>query len=168
MSTRTSRNVDFTRVVVAPEEASSRTYDVVIVGAGIAAAIVANELSKEQGVRTLIVEAGVGHAMSQEGYQRFLESFYSAIDKDKNAPYPKNPNAEMPRTSVLKQLAPGETNPDAYWVQFGPYVSDSAYSRVLGGTTMHWEGKTIRMLRKDFKMQRITARGSTGLSIWTS
>jgi choline dehydrogenase-like flavoprotein len=152
MSTATSVSADFTRVV-APEEASSRTYDVVIVGAGIAASIVANELSREEGVRTLIVEAGLGHAMSQEGYQGFLETFYSAIDKDNNAPYPKNPNADMPRSSLLKPLAPGETNPNAYWVQFGPYVSDSSYSRVLGGTTMHWEGKTIRMLRPDFEMK---------------
>jgi len=145
--------------VVAPEEASSRTYDVVIVGAGIAAAIIANELSKEPGFRTLIVEAGLGHALSQEGYQGFLETFYSAVNKDNNAPYPKNPNAEMPRSSLLKRLAPGETNSDAYWVQFGPYVSDSSYSRVLGGTTMHWEGKTIRMLRPDFEMRKRYGQG---------
>jgi choline dehydrogenase-like flavoprotein len=158
MSTATSGSADFTRVV-APEEASNRTYDVVIVGAGIAAAIVANELSREQDCHILIVEAGLGHAMSQEGYQGFLETFYSAIGKDNNSPYPRNNNAEMPRSSLLKQLAPGETNPDAYWVQFGPYVSDSSYSRVLGGTTMHWEGKTIRMLRPDFKMRNNYGQG---------
>ena len=158
MSIATSGSAEFTRLV-APEEASSRTYDVVIVGAGIAASIVANELSKEEGFRILIIEAGLGHAMSQDGYQRFLETFYSAIDKDNNAPYPKNPNADMPRSSLLKKLAPGETNSDAYWVQFGPYVSDSSYSRVLGGTTMHWEGKTIRMLRQDFEMKKLYGHG---------
>jgi choline dehydrogenase-like flavoprotein len=158
MTNTASGAVAFTGVV-APEEASSRTYDVVIVGAGIAASIVASELTREQGVRVLIIEAGLGHVMTQEGYQGFVETFYSAINKDNNAPYPMNPNADMPRASVLKQLAPGETTDDAYWVQFGPYVSDSSYSRVLGGTTMHWEGKTIRMLRQDFKMKTTYGQG---------
>ena len=158
MSTASSESRDLTGVI-APEEASTRSYDVVIVGAGISAAIVAKELSKDPSVRTLIVEAGLGDVMTQEGFQRLLENFYSTIDKDNNAPYPRNPNAEMPRSSLLKRLAPGETNPDAYWVQFGPYVSDSSYSRVLGGTTMHWEGKTIRMLRPDFQSRYLYGQG---------
>lgn len=145
--------------VVAPEEAASRTYDVVIVGAGVAASVVASELTKDPDVRILLIEAGLGHVLTQDGYQTFIETFYSAIDKDNNAPYPMNPNADMPRASRLRQLTAGQTNPDAYWVQFGPYVSDSSYSRVLGGTTMHWEGKTPRMLRSDFEMKKRYGHG---------
>ena len=38
-------------------------------------------------------------------------------------------------------------------------MSDSSYSRVQGGTTMHWEGKTIRMLREDFEMNKTYGQG---------
>lgn len=53
-------------------------------------------------------------------------------------------------------IAPArEGQPDArsYLVQIGPVALDSSYSRVVGGTTMHWEGKTLRMLPEDFEMQ---------------
>lgn len=158
MRTSASQSVYFPGAI-APEEASGRTYDVVIVGGGIAAAIIAKEVCREPGLRTLIVEAGPGDVMSQEGFRGLLENFYASVDRDNNAPFPVNRNADMPRSSVLKPLAPGKTNDDAYWVQFGPYVSDSVYSRVLGGTTMHWEGKAIRMLRRDFKMREHYGHG---------
>ncbi|RYE82301.1 MAG: GMC family oxidoreductase, partial [Hyphomicrobiales bacterium] len=41
----------------------------------------------------------------------------------------------------------------------GPYVSDSVYTRVLGGTTVHWEAKAIRMLREDFQLKSRFGRG---------
>lgn len=128
------------------------TFDAVIVGAGVAGCLIANQLSKE-GKRVLIVEAGPGRDLSLDGYQTYLERFYSAVSKDNQAPYQRNPNARMPRSPDIKALRPGEPNTDGYWVQNGPFVSDSSYSRVVGGTTMHWEAKTIRMLREDFQLK---------------
>ncbi len=146
-----------TRTVDAKTAAATH-YDAVIVGSGIAGSILANELTKNK-FKLLVVEAGLGKDVSQDGYQRYLETFYSAVSKDNNAPYPRNPNAEMPRGPEIKPLRPGQPNTDAYWVQNGPFVSDSVYARVLGGTTMHWEGKTIRMLGEDFKMRSKFDRG---------
>ena len=40
-----------------------------------------------------------------------------------------------------------------YLVQQGPLANDSTYTRVFGGTTMHWEGKVLRMLPEEFEMQ---------------
>jgi len=137
---------------IAAEEAISKTYDAVIVGSGISGAILAHELTRK-GYRVLILEAGLGRDLSQHGYQRYLETVYANPVKDNNAPFPRNPNAEMPRGPDLRKLAPGQTNTEPYWVQSGPFVSDSVYARVLGGTTVHWEGKTIRMLREDFKLK---------------
>ena len=139
-------------MIIDAETASKNFYDAVIVGSGIAGAIIANELA-QKGKRVLIVEAGLGKIMAQKGYQRYVETFYSAVSKDNNAPFPRNPNAEMPRSPDIRALRPGEPNTDGYWVQTGPFVSDSVYSRVTGGTTVHWEGKTIRMLREDFEMR---------------
>lgn len=143
---------------ITAEQAISRSYDAVIVGAGISGAILAHELTSK-GHRVLILEAGLGRDLSQHGYQGYLETFYSTPYKDNNAPFPRNPNAEMPRGSDLRKLASGETNTEAYWVQSGPYVSDSVYSRVLGGTTVHWEAKAIRMLREDFKLKSKFGQG---------
>ncbi len=143
---------------VSLEEATRKKYDVVIVGCGISASILAKELAAAK-FQILIVEAGLGGDIPQDGYQRYLETFYAAVSKDNNSPYPPNPNAEMPRGPDIKRYRPGLPNTDAYWVQYGPYVSDSVYTRVLGGTTMHWEGKTIRMLEEDFKMRSRYGRG---------
>ena len=145
---------------VSQEEAHSKTYDAVIVGSGISGSILAHELTSK-GYRVLILEASPGRDLSQHGFQKYLENFYAATTKDNNSPFPLNPNAEMPRgrRPFLKQLAPGETNPNAYWVQTGPFVSDSVYTRVLGGTTVHWEAKTPRMLREDFKLRTNFGQG---------
>ena len=77
MWTENGISSDLSRVA-APETVENASYDVVIVGAGTSAAIVADKLTRD-GFRVLIVEAGLGHVMSQQGYQRYLETFYSAI-----------------------------------------------------------------------------------------
>lgn len=143
---------------VGERDASSKTYDAVIVGSGISGAILAHELTSK-GYCVLIVEAGFGRDLSQHGDQQFLETFYANPVKDNNAPFPRNPNADMPRGPDLRQLAPGETNSVPYWVQTGPYVSDSVYTRVPGGTTLHWEAKAIRMVREDFKLKSNFGQG---------
>jgi len=127
---------------VNPEEASRFAYDAVIVGSGVSGAIMAHELARA-GYSVLILEAGPGGDLSKDGFEQYLYNFYSNPVKDNNSPFLRNKNAEMPR-------GPDVGKPDAYLVQNGPFISDTVYSRVLGGTTLHWEGKTIRMLREDF------------------
>ncbi|MDX1584612.1 MAG: GMC family oxidoreductase, partial [Thermoanaerobaculia bacterium] len=46
-----------------------------------------------------------------------------------------------------------------YFVQNGPWEIDSTYTRVLGGTTRHWEGKALRMLPDDFMLRERFGRG---------
>ena len=134
------------------EVASQTVYDVVIVGAGIAGAIIAHELGKA-GKRVLIVEAGVGDELSLKSYEAYVEQFYAAAVKDNQAPYPRNPNAPMPRSPDLRPAVDGEPETSGYLVQPGPYVTDTTYTRVLNGTTMHWEAKTPRMLPEDFELR---------------
>ncbi|WP_437281190.1 GMC family oxidoreductase [Sorangium sp. So ce375] len=133
-------------------------YDAVIVGTGIAGAIVANELSRA-GKRVLVVEAGTGTDRSTSGYESYLTNFFAASSKDNQSPFPENPNARMPRSPELRKLQPGETDPAPYVVQSGPYVTDTGYTRLLGGTTMHWEAKTPRMLPDDFKVRTLFGQG---------
>lgn len=134
-----------------PEAASGVLYDAVIVGGGIAGSIIANELSRA-GQRVLILEAGPAEDLTIRGYEDYVSRFYSAAAKDNQAPYPPNPNAPMPRSTDARPIRPGQPDASAYLVQTGPYCTDTTYTRVLGGTTMHWEAKMLRMLPEDFDM----------------
>jgi choline dehydrogenase-like flavoprotein len=130
----------------------------VIVGTGISGAIIANELSKA-GKRVLILEAGSGTDRTLTGYEAYITNFYGAASKDNQSPYPVNPNSSMPRSTDVRKLQPGETDASAYMVQSGPFVTDTTYTRVFGGTTMHWEAKTPRMLPEDFKARTLFGQG---------
>jgi len=134
-----------------PEAAERVMYDAVIVGAGIAGSLIAHQLSRS-GQRVLILEAGPAEDLTIAGYENYVTRFYQAASKDNQAPYRHNPNAPMPRSTDANRITPGETDASTYLVQAGPYATDTVYTRVLGGTTMHWEAKTPRMLPEDFEM----------------
>jgi choline dehydrogenase-like flavoprotein len=138
--------------------AAETVYDAVVVGAGISGAIIANELGRA-GKRVLVLEAGPGDDFTLRGYEEYLERFYGATSKDNQAPYAENPNAPMPRSTDARKIQPGETDASAYLVQRGPFSTDTTYTRVFGGTTMHWEGKTPRMVPEDFEMRTRFGQG---------
>jgi choline dehydrogenase-like flavoprotein len=124
-------------------------YDAVVVGSGVSGAIVADQLARN-GFHVLVLEAGPGEDMTIRGYEGYLSRFYAATSKDNNSPYPANPNAPMPRSPEVRGLVPGQPDASGYLVQNGPFPLDSTYTRALGGTTMHWEAKALRMLPQDF------------------
>lgn len=131
---------------VTADVVATTTYDAVIVGSGVAGAIVAKELS-QQGKSVLILEAGESKDLTLAGFQSYLETFYAATEKNPNSPYPKNHNALSP------------TDDQEYFVEKGPMILSGSYTRVLGGTTLHWEGKTPRMLPHDFKIKSLYGHG---------
>lgn len=135
------------------EKAETETYDVVIVGGGIAGAILAKELGLNGKKRVLILEAGPGGDRTLNGYQDYLTRYFSTAYKDNQTPYPVSLNAPMPRSTDARKITPGMPDSSGYLVQNGPFSTDTTYTRVLGGTTMHWEAKTPRMLPSDFKMR---------------
>ena len=115
--------------------------DVVIVGSGVAGALVADRLVK-QGVRVVILEAG-----PPVDRDRAVEIFRQAAAKVPESPYPST--AHAPRPTVLDIGIPGK----GYFVQQGPVAFGSTYERVVGGTTWHWLGSTPRLLPSDFEMK---------------
>lgn len=127
-------------------------FDVIIVGAGASGGILALELMKK-GRRVLILEAGRGLRNDEEGWNSAIDSFYNAVAKVPNSPFPAT--AQAPQTDVLQfhQIQPGVPDSSGYLVQHGPQPFSSDYGRSKGGTTNHWLGVTLRMLPNDFKMR---------------
>lgn len=142
-----------------PTAAGDVVYDVVIVGGGIAGALIAARLGAA-GKSVLILDAGPAEDLTLRGYEGYLDRFYSATNKDNQSPYPVNPNAPMPRGTDARRIFPGVPDSSSYIVQSGPFATDTTYTRVLGGTTMHWEAKTPRMLPEDFRMRSLYGEGA--------
>lgn len=133
-----------------PGALSTQMYDAVVVGSGVAGALIAKQLTAA-GMDVAVLEAGPGQDMSLLEYDNLLDEFYSAPIKHNNAAYPVNPNAPMPLTIDLRIMHPGEPETTGYLVQNGPHPVDGTYTRFVGGTTLHWEGKALRMLPEDFR-----------------
>ena len=121
------------------------TYDVVIVGAGVNGALIAKQLTRAR-LRVLLLEAGPDTASAFGGYTRHLDHFYSASGKGPESAWPQAPNAPQPDTADVR-------SGDGYFIQKGPHKYASSYSRLLGGSTLHWLGVSLRMLPEDFELR---------------
>ncbi len=119
--------------------------DVVVVGAGVAGAVLAKHLT-DRGLKVLVLEAGDGSAQSLDGYERHLRTYYEAAGKGPESAWPPSPNAPQPDTGDLE-------HGNGYFVQRGPHVYGSSYTRLQGGSTLHWLGVSLRMLPQDFDMR---------------
>ncbi|WP_440906207.1 GMC family oxidoreductase [Catenovulum sp. SX2] len=148
-STRTIKQITPDQAI---EKSASGEYHAVIIGSGISGAIAAKQLTAK-GLNVLVLEAAPAKDLTYSGFKQYLSNYYSNASKDNNAPYPENPNAPMPRSTTISKLIPGQTDAKGYMVQNGPLALDSTYTRVTGGTTMHWEAKILRMLPEDFSIK---------------
>lgn len=159
---------------------TDKTYDVVIVGAGIAGAVLAKVLSSA-GKRVLLLEAGKQAGIELEAesayanYQSYLNTFYTASAKVPNSPYPNLKPAPSPDVINLgafdrqKPIIPNDNWPkkddsklrltQGYFIQKGALPFGSDYARTPGGTALHWLGTTLRMLPNDFKEQSTYGHG---------
>jgi len=113
---------------------------VVIVGSGVAGALIAWKLASD-GVDVTVLEAG-----PRIDRDAAVEAFRAASAKVPESPYPSTDHA--PRPTVLDIGVPGT----GYFIQQGPDPFGSTYERIVGGTTWHWLGSTPRLLPSDFEM----------------
>jgi choline dehydrogenase-like flavoprotein len=119
----------------------SDDYDVVIVGAGVAGALVAHRLAKA-GAKVLMLEAGARNPSRTEMTGAYavttghpLHAPYVDADADRSAP---SPDSDMA----------------GYYDQPASRPFKSTYERRVGGSTWHWLGHTPRLLRADFEMRK--------------
>jgi glucose dehydrogenase len=142
-----------------------RDPDVVIVGSGIAGALIAKVLATAD-KQVLILEAGEALPPDINGY---MDRFLNAVSKIPESPYPPalfgtDGNLTDPgtvnagRPTVLSLGAKGKFGDwqdpkQAYLIQKGPLAFGSTYERVNGGTARHWLGTSLRFVPTDFEMK---------------
>lgn len=131
---------------------SDVSYDVVVVGAGVNGALMAKHLTKAK-LRVLLLEAGPATAWAFDGYAQHLSNFYTAASKGSESPWPPAANAPQPDTADVRSGG-------GYFVQNGPAKYASSYSRLQGGSTLHWLGVSLRMLPEDFELRSRYGVGS--------
>ncbi|MET3132020.1 choline dehydrogenase-like flavoprotein [Oxalobacteraceae bacterium GrIS 1.11] len=117
---------------------ASLSADVVIVGSGVAGALVAHQMA-QAGASVLVLEAG-----PRLERWRIVENYRNTPAKDDfMAPYPSSRHAPHP------QYTP-ENN---YLIFKGSHKYNSQYIRAVGGTTWHWAASCWRLLPNDFRMR---------------
>ena len=113
------------------------TADVVIVGSGVAGAMTGHALARA-GVKVLILEAG-----PRVDRAKAVIQFRNSPTKGANSPYPADPRVPQPDLADI----------GAYYVQAGPVTFNGLQARVVGGTTWHWGGLTLRYRPNDFRLK---------------
>jgi glucose dehydrogenase len=153
---------------------ADKTVDVVIVGSGIAGALVAKQLGLA-GRKVLILEAGAEPARDPNDY---MNRFFNSPFKAPETPYPPDifspPNSNKfadindpatinaGRPTVLtlgkddwknakKSYLIQGTPPPGFNGKLLPF--GSTYERINGGTVRHWLGTCLRFLPSDFAMK---------------
>jgi choline dehydrogenase-like flavoprotein len=117
--------------------------EIVIVGSGVAGALLAARLA-DAGLRVAILEAGA-KVDRAEAVQRFRAAPSSGPERA----YPLAPEAMFPVSDDL----------GAWYRQAGPDLFKSTYLKVVGGTTWHWLGTCLRLLPNDFRLRSTYGRG---------
>jgi choline dehydrogenase-like flavoprotein len=138
--------------------------DVVIVGSGVAGALIAKQLGLA-GKDVLILEAGPEIPRDINGY---MDRFFRAAAKVPESPYPPEIFASDGKFNDPGKVNAGRANSimlaawkdrgKSYLVQTGPVPFGSTYERIGGGTSMHWLGTSLRFLPSDFRMRSLYNR----------
>ncbi|WP_250461635.1 GMC family oxidoreductase [Microbulbifer litoralis] len=122
-----------------------READLVVVGSGVAGALVANQLAAA-GKRVVLLEAG-----PRVPRWKTVERFRNQVDKtDFMRAYRSTAWAPHPEYGAAA---------NNYLIFKGEHKFDSQYIRAVGGTTWHWAANCWRFLPNDFRVASLYGVG---------
>lgn len=145
-------------------------FDLVIVGAGVIGAAVAIR-AIAAGKTVLMLEAGIGDALDWDQYSSYTDQFRMSGAKATSTGYPANTSARWPDVLQIDNapaaaadphhpddpppyvIPPGQPLTRSYYVEAGPVPFRSDFLKMAGGTTLHWQGSSFRMLPNDFRLR---------------
>jgi glucose dehydrogenase len=151
-------------VIMATSNKYGLTYDVIIIGSGVAGALVAYKLAKEK-MRVLILEAG-GMPSEMADRRLLVMNYAASSSKGQDSPY-----TDEVRHSRYYSSPPAVTAPqpqdepidnDPTYYKYNKidgkdpdtnHKFKSYYERVVGGSLWHWQGLSPRMVPNDFKLR---------------
>ncbi len=132
-----------------------KQYDIVVVGAGVAGAMLAWKLSsllgRGSGKSILLLDAGDNPVDNVER-RRYVDTFALQTDKGVLAPYRRLESSQFvpsPESGVDKK----------HFVQAGPDPYKSNYIRMVGGSTWGWRGNCPRWVPADFRLKTLYGVG---------
>lgn len=117
--------------------------DILIIGSGIAGALAGAKLA-QKGLKVAFLESGKRIDRGDA-----LQAFWDAKIKVPESPYPDDPFAPHPLSHKIGD----------YYQQMGPEDFKSTYIKIVGGTTWHWLGTTLRNIPADFKLNSLYGHG---------
>ncbi len=135
-------------------------FDVVIVGSGVAGALVAHQLALAK-YRVLILEAG-GVAPDSLGRWAMVHNYINSSPKAPDAPFCGDEMLPLDAKNQPADYRYAQPNPitngDNYYFYDDSDPANksdrfkSFFERLVGGSTWHWQGIYVRMLPRDFRM----------------
>lgn len=134
------------------------TYDVVVIGSGVAGALTAWKLATLGAYDILILEAGDNgissgqrlqfhHVMDTQGNRSDPFAPYKDLESRKYAPAAENSQRELK----------DQKNDSGNYYDYTDASNDpfkASYNRMVGGSTWAWRGNTPRFLPSDFRLKR--------------
>src|SRR5262245_6555779 len=146
----------------------SDEFDVVVVGAGVAGALVAWKLADAK-FNVCLIDAGERRLETidrAEFVKKFAEAPTSSPltqpSKSPSEPYVDELNAKFAHSpdivdfTLFKDKKPGF---DLYFIQTGAVPFKSQYQRIIGGSTWSWRGNCPRYIPSDFKLRTLYGVG---------
>ena len=132
----------------------AESYKIVIVGSGVAGAILAYKLATHPSKpKILVLEAGqngiddTSEPGAQRDRDRFVDLYALTTDRDSVSPYTR-----LQSTKTTPHPTAGVDT--KHLVQAGPDGFKSNYARLLGGSTWAWRGNCPRMVPADFELKK--------------
>jgi len=130
-------------------------YDVVVIGAGVAGALIAWKLAEAK-CNVLILDAGE-RRFEKTDRAAFVKLFAEATNKNKtpSQPYVDADNSKFAHSPDTADFALADPANKLYYRQIGPDLFKSQYQRLVGGSTWAWRGNSPRYIPSDFKLKTL-------------